>query len=285
MPASSKRRSGSTRASECARTSSDQGPTHALTNEGCRSATTSPRVPAGRGQQTLFDWLEVMFAEFRCLCTRRCCRQRFFSHTLPSIPPSHWCKTPYHETSYNTQRWERLRPRLGNPRLVRSFETLRTRILEDTGLVPLVCAYGISQKVAAVVGASKIERKQLVISSGIHRFFTRVRVKNHWFGGCLVLQGFDAWKTTLVPCSVSSSAMIGGCKETVHMRCCRRLATSSAFTTKIAAWPLASKWRWAAADHSWHSERSRKIVCKWNWTRHCKSSNLPLIERKMYPWS
>ena len=42
-----------------------------------------------------------------------------------------------------------------------------------------------------------------------------------------------------LPYPASCSAMMDGCKETVHMRCCHWLATSSAFTTKIAAWTTA----------------------------------------------
>ena len=44
------------------------------------------------------------------------------------------------------------------------------------------------------------------------------------------------WKTVLVACPASCSALMGGCKRTVYARCCHWLATSVAFTAKATAW-------------------------------------------------
>ena len=42
------------------------------------------------------------------------------------------------------------------------------------------------------------------------------------------------WKTLLAACPTSCSALMGGCKEENHTRCCHFLATSAAFTAKVA---------------------------------------------------
>jgi len=37
---------------------------------------------------------------------------------------------------------------------------------------------------------------------------------------------------------VACLALMGGCKETVHVQCCHRLTTNAAFTAKAVAWPM-----------------------------------------------
>ena len=63
--------------------------------------------------------------------------------------------------------------------------------------------------------------------------------------------------TSLATCPAACSALVDGCKGTVHARCCRCLATSAAFTAKVAAWPTTqSKRKWAPADHLPEGEQS-----------------------------
>jgi len=46
-------------------------------------------------------------------------------------------------------------------------------------------------------------------------------------------------KTAYAGCLASFSALMGGCKRTVHTRCCHWLATSAAFTAKAVTWSTA----------------------------------------------
>jgi len=45
--------------------------------------------------------------------------------------------------------------------------------------------------------------------------------------------------------STLCSALMDVCKRTLHARCFHWLATSAAFTAKVAVWPtVRSKWSW-----------------------------------------
>ena len=46
-------------------------------------------------------------------------------------------------------------------------------------------------------------------------------------------------KREFANCPASCSALMGGCKETIHARCCQLLPTNAAFTMKKATWHTA----------------------------------------------
>jgi len=111
-----------------------------------------------------------------------------------------------------------------------------------------------------------------VVSEIVVSYISKEYIHDAWSSDFSVVATISfAWKLALAACPTSCSALMVGCKGTVHARCCHWLASSAAFTAKVAAWPTVHESSDGhRADLSW-CERSTTTERKLNWT---EASNL-----------
>jgi len=93
------------------------------------------------------------------------------------------------------------------------------------------------------------------------------------------------WQTLPAACPALCSALMIGCKEKFHARCCHWLVINAAFVTKVAVWPMAQangdghRWPFVPLRKEWKNEYNKMnlnhiVLCnceQLTWNNLCRN--------------